>query len=117
MKKCPFCAEEIQDEAVICRYCGRNLSGSIQDQEQIKKNLGCITSPTFAVIGGCIFGWFVIFMIEVLKIKIEDATKILVLMVAMGIGVFISMVAEKRRQKYLPEDEKQKENPKSYLKW
>lgn len=53
MKKCPWCAEEIQDAALVCRYCGRDL--------RPKHKVG--TSPTWGkwvfvlwILGLIVFG-------------------------------------------------------------
>ncbi len=84
MKKCPFCAEEIQEEAVKCRFCGEFLDDSYKPKPKTK----WYYSTSAIVIGLLVLGPFALPLVW-RNPKYELITKIIITIVVIGVTIWL----------------------------
>jgi len=86
MKKCPFCAEEIQEEAVKCRFCGEFLDDSYKPKPKTK----WYYSTSAIVIGLLVLGPFALPLVW-RNPKYEVITKVIITIVVIAVTIAVTI--------------------------
>ena len=84
MKKCPFCAEEIQEEAVKCRFCGEFLDDSYKPKPKTK----WYYSTSAVVIGLLCLGPLALPLVWA-NPKYKVTTKIIITIVVIAVTIWL----------------------------